>query len=69
MTSDNLPAPVQLDLCGIDGNAFMVLGAWKKQARREGWTSEQISQVIADAKSGDYSHLICTIQEHCDPDA
>lgn len=32
---------VNLELVGTDGNAFAVLGAFRKQARREGWTKEE----------------------------
>ena len=28
---------VSLNLEGIDGNAFSIMGAFRKQARREGW--------------------------------
>ena len=55
---------VKLNLIGLDGNAFSLMGAWKQQARREKWTSEEIDAVLKEATSGDYNHLLATISEH-----
>jgi len=52
---------VNLDLAGVDGNAFSIMGAFSKQARREGWSKEEIDKVIAEATAGDYDHLLQTI--------
>ena len=52
---------VNLDLAGVDGNAFSIMGAFSKQARREGWSKEAIDKVIAEATAGDYDHLLQTI--------
>ena len=62
--TNTLPKPVKLKLVGLDGNAFSVMGAWKRQARKEGWTSEQVDVVLKDAMSGDYNHLLATIMTH-----
>jgi len=56
---------VNLRLVGLDGNAFCLLGAFQRQARREGWSEEEIKAVIEEAKSGDYSHLIATLSNYC----
>ena len=56
---------INLELEGLDGNAFMVLGAFQKQARREDWTPEEIKEVMDEAQSGDYDHLLQTIMSHC----
>lgn len=58
---------INLDLCAIDGNAFTLLGAFSRQAKREGWTPEEIKAVMDDAKSGNYSHLIRVLDDHCEP--
>ena len=58
---------VSLNLVGVNGNAFMIMGVFKRQAKKEGWTSEEIKQVIDEAKSGDYVHLLATIENHCEP--
>lgn len=57
---------VSLNLEGIDGNAFSIMGAFRKQARREGWSDAEVKAVIDEAMSGDYSHLLCTIMDHCE---
>lgn len=58
---------VNLELVGLDSNAFSILGAFKCQARYEGWTSEEIDFVLTEAKKGDYNHLLATIYDYCDP--
>ena len=57
---------VKLTLVGLDGNAFALLGAFQRQARKEGWIKEEIDQVINDATSGDYDHLLRVLMEHCE---
>jgi hypothetical protein len=57
---------VKLNLVGIDGNAFSIMGAFKAKARREKWTHEEIDAVLKEAMSGDYDHLLATIMEHCE---
>lgn len=52
-------------MVGLDGNAFAIMGAFQAQARREGWTKQEINEVLDRARSGDYSNLISTIAEHC----
>ena len=52
---------VSMKLIGLDGNAFSILGEFNAQARRQGWTTEEINAVIAEATSGDYYHLMATI--------
>lgn len=47
-----------------DGNAFALLGQFKHHARRQGWSNEDINQVMEDAKSGDYSHLVSTLMSY-----
>lgn len=57
---------IKLDLVGLDGNAFALMGAFQKQARREGWTQDEIKVVLDKCTSGDYDNLIVTLCEHCD---
>jgi hypothetical protein len=59
-----LELKVKLDLVGIDGNAFAVMGAFKKAAQRQGMPKEEIDQILAEAKSGDYNYLLATIIDH-----
>ena len=55
---------VEMQLVGLDGNAFCLLGAFQKNARRQGWTKEEIDLVMAEAQSDDYDHLLCTLVTH-----
>jgi hypothetical protein len=57
---------VNLELVGLDGNAFSLMGAFQRQARKEGWTKSEIDEVLKDAQSGDYDHLLCVLMDHCD---
>lgn len=65
---NKLGKTINLELVGIDGNAFALMGAFRRQAQREGWTSEEIETVLEEAKSGDYNHLLATIMEYCEPE-
>lgn len=56
---------IKLNLVGIDGNAFSVMGAFSKQARKEGWTMEEVEEVLTEAQISDYNHLLHTIMSHC----
>lgn len=58
---------VNLNLIGVNGNAFMIMGVFRKQARNESWSQDEIDAVITEAKSGDYNHLLATIENHCEP--
>jgi hypothetical protein len=57
---------VSLELVGLDGNAFSLMGAFSHQARMEGWTKEEINEVLEDARSSDYDHLLAVLSDHCD---
>ncbi len=51
-------------LVGIDGNAFSVLGTFRRNAQEQGWTKSEIDTVMNEAMSGDYDHLLATIIMH-----
>lgn len=55
---------VRLELIGLDGNAFFLLGSFSKAARRQGWTPQEITEVTAEATKGDYDHLLRTLIQH-----
>lgn len=42
---------VELTLEGLDGNAFALMGAFKRQARKDKWTSEEMSEVLNECMS------------------
>lgn len=55
---------VKMQLVGLDGNAFSLMGNFSREARRQGWTKEEIDTVIKECTSGDYDHLLCTLINH-----
>ena len=54
---------VQMRLVGEDGNAFAILGRFRRAARKAGWPAEEIEALMEEATSGDYDHLLATIME------
>lgn len=56
----------KLKLIGQDGNAFAVMGAFQREAKRNGWKKDEIDKVLKECISGDYNHLLATITEHAD---
>ena len=60
---ENTERPV-VELIGRDGNAYAIMGACSKAARRAGWASEKIEEVIAEMTSGDYNHLLATAMKY-----
>jgi hypothetical protein len=55
---------VKMKLVGLDGNAFSLMGAFSSNARKQGWSKEEINVVIQECMSGDYDHLLVTLMEH-----
>lgn len=55
---------VKLNLIGVDGNAFVLWGTFRKAALRQGYSEESVNEVIEDAKSGDYAHLLSVLLEN-----
>ena len=43
------------------------MGAFRRQARREGWSQEEIDLVLEEAQSSNYDHLVATIVSYCEP--
>lgn len=70
-TMNNLFNPekkVTLTLVGLDGNAFSLMGAFRSQAREEGWTPEEIKIVLDECMSGDYDNLLQVLMAHTEPE-
>lgn len=65
----NPPKTVELDLVGLNSNAFYLMGAFSKAARRQGWSSEEIDLVLDECRSSDYDHLLQTLICHTMPTA
>jgi len=51
---------IEVELVGQDGNAFAILGACRKAARKGGVPQEEIDKFMEEATSGDYDHLLAT---------
>ncbi len=57
---------VIMELVGIDSHAIAILGTFSKNAYRQGWNKNEVSEVIKEATSGDYDHLLQTIMKYVD---
>jgi hypothetical protein len=57
---------VKMDLTTIDGNAYSLMGHFQKNARRQGWTKDEIDKVLKECMSSDYDHLVATLMENTD---
>ena len=55
-----------VQLIGVDGNAFMVLGTCMKAAKKAGMTQKWQDKFLKEAKSGDYEHLLQTAIKYFD---
>ena len=55
---------VKLELVGLDGNAFALMGAFQKAARRQGWNQAEIKVVLDECMTGDYNHLLYTLANY-----
>lgn len=53
-------------LIGVDGNAFAVMGHFRRHARRADWDHPDIDAVLKHAQSGDYNNLLATISRFTD---
>ena len=58
---------IDLQLVGLNGNAYALMGAFQKKARQEGWSKEEIDTVLEQAKLGDYDQLVATLMIYCEP--
>lgn len=64
MTSKLPDKKVDLDLETTNNNAFALMGAFSRQAKREKWTKEEIDAVLKECQKGDYNHLLQTLIKH-----
>ena len=55
---------VKLELVGLDGNAFSLMGAFQQAARRQGWSPEEIKTVLDECQGGDYNHSRCVLMDN-----
>ncbi len=62
----NLENKPTVELIGQDGNAFYILGACRKAARKAEWPPERIDSVMNEMKSGNYDNLLATAMRYFD---
>ena len=55
---------VRMTPAGLDGNADALLGAFRREARDQGWADDAIEAVAREAPSADYARLVATPAEH-----
>lgn len=46
---------------------LILVRAWAMAAKKAGWSKEEAGQVIREATSGDFQHLIDTLRAHSHP--
>lgn len=56
---------MKYDLCGIDGNAYAILGYTSRALKHEG-LRHLVDQMHEEAMSGDYDHLVVTCMKYLD---
>jgi hypothetical protein len=61
MNTDSKP---EVELSTVDGNAFSIISACRKAARRAGWDDDEITKVTDEMKSGNYDHLLQTAMRY-----
>jgi hypothetical protein len=65
MTNESvIEKKVKMNLVGLDGNAFSLMGAFSRNAKQQGWTKDEIDVVLKICMSGDYENLISTLVEY-----
>ena len=55
---------VKMNLIGVDSNAFSIMGKFSKNALKQGWTKDEVGEVIDEATNGDYNHLLRTFMKY-----
>lgn len=55
-----------IKLIGQNGNAFNILAIMRKGLRDEGVSKERINEIMEEAMSGDYDHLLGTVMKYCE---
>lgn len=56
---------MKYDLCGVDGNAYAILGYTSRALKHEG-LRHLVNQMHKEAMSGDYDHLVVTCMKYLD---
>lgn len=54
---------IDVQLTGNDGNAYAILGAVRREMRRDPEAKQHVDEFMAEAMSGDYNHLLRTAMD------
>jgi hypothetical protein len=54
---------LNLNLVGKNKNAWSLLGYFTREAKKTGWTPEEINKTAKEAMRGDYDHLLRVLME------
>lgn len=58
---------IDLNLVGLNGNAFSLMSAFRRAASKQGWEQDEIEYVMWQCQQDDYNHLLNTLMEHTTP--
>lgn len=58
--SQPLHPEITVQLVGVDGNAFAIIGTCRQAAKQHGLSKEDITCFVDEATSGDYDYLLAT---------
>ena len=56
--------PIEIDLTGPDGNAFVLLGKAKGFAKQLGMNGVEAEAIVHEMTQGDYEHLLQVFDEN-----
>jgi hypothetical protein len=65
-TTNVIAKKVNLNLDGLDANAWSVMSVFARQARKEKWSEEEIKSVLEDCMSSNYDHMLSVLAAHCE---
>ena len=54
---------ITIDLTGVGGNSFALLGLARRWARELGYSNAKTDALMSDLRGGDYEHLINRFDE------
>jgi hypothetical protein len=59
---------VTMNLIGLDGNPFILMGHFENNAKKQGWTKEEIDYVLNQCRSSDYDNLLLVLVRYTKED-
>lgn len=59
---------VKMNMVGMDGNSFNLMGQFAKRARPDKWTDDEVQYVLNQCMSGDYNHLLSVLLRYTEED-